>query len=115
HYDFDAQHDRFNHPSGIVLLTPQGTVSRYLFGIRFLPRDLKLGLMEASQGQVGSLVDQFLLYCFHYDQSNGKYAFAVMNAVRVGGALTALALVVLLFRLWRREPRRPQPQPEATS
>jgi protein SCO1/2 len=115
HYAYDAKHDRYNHPSGVVLLTPQGKVSRYLFGIRFLPRDLKLGLMEASQGQVGSLVDQFLLFCFHYDQATGKYAFAVMNAVRVGGALTALALGVALLRLWRRERHRPHPQPEATT
>jgi len=90
-------------------------VSRYLFGIRFLSRDLKMGLMEASQGQVGSLVDQFLLYCFHYDQATGKYAFAVMNAVRVGGALTALVLGVTLFRFWRHEQRRPKPLTEATT
>jgi protein SCO1/2 len=114
-YEYDAKHDRYNHPSGVVLLTPGGRVSRYLFGIRFLPRDLKLGLVEASAGQVGSLVDQFLLFCFHYDQAGGKYAFAVMNAVRLGGALTALALGVVLIRLWRRERRRPAPQPEAAT
>jgi protein SCO1/2 len=113
HYDYDSKHDRFNHPSGVVVLTPEGNVSRYLFGINYPPRDLKLGLMEASQGQVGSLVDQFLLYCFHYDQATGKYAFAVMNAIRAGGALTVLVLGALLLRLWRREKHR-LPQPEAT-
>jgi protein SCO1/2 len=112
HYAYDAKNDRYNHPSGIVFVTPQGKVSRYLFGIRYLPRDLKLGLMEASQGQVGSLVDQFLLYCFHYDQATGKYAFAVMNAVRAGGVLTVLTLCALLIRLWRRD-RRPQLHPKA--
>jgi protein SCO1/2 len=113
HYVYDAKHDRYSHPSGVVILTPEGKVSRYLFGIRYPPRDLKLGLMEASQGQVGSLVDQFLLYCFHYDPATGAYAFAVMNAIRLGGGLTVLALGVLLYRLWRRE-RRPLPRPEAT-
>jgi protein SCO1/2 len=118
-YSFDEKHDRFNHPSGIVLVTPQGKVSRYLFGIRYPPRDLRLGLMEASAGQVGSVVDQFLLFCFHYDESRGKYAFAVMNAVRIGGGLTVLALGVALFRLWRRESsgrsRKPVRQSEATT
>ncbi len=113
HYAYDAAHDRYNHPSGVVLLTPAGRVSRYLFGIRFPARDLKLGLIEASAGQVGSVVDQFLLFCFHYDQSSGKYAFAVMNAVRLGGALTALVMGVVLFRLWRREGRPAPPQAEA--
>jgi protein SCO1/2 len=113
HYAYDAKHDRYNHPSGVVILTPEGRVSRYLFGIRFLPRDLKLGLIEASAGQVGSVVDQLLLFCFHYDQAGGKYAFAVMNAVRAGGALTTLVLGAVLFRVWRRERRRPVPQPEA--
>jgi protein SCO1/2 len=102
-YEFDVKDDRYNHPSGIVLITPEGKVSRYLFGIRYSPRDLKLGLMEASAGQVGSVVDQFLLFCFHYDASQGRYGFAVMNAVRVGGGLTVLLLIVGVVRLTRRE------------
>ena len=115
HYAYDAEHDRYNHPSGVVVLTPDGRVSRYLFGIRFPARDLKLALVEGSAGQVGSLVDQVLLYCFHYSPTGGKYDFAVMNAVRALGALTALALGVMLFRLWRRERRRVAPQTEATT
>jgi protein SCO1 len=103
HYTFDAKHDRFNHPSGIMILTPEGRVSRYLFGIRFLSRDLKLGVMEASDGKVGSVVDQLLLFCFHYDPATGAYSFAVKNAVRAGGVLTVLVMGAMLFRLWRRE------------
>jgi protein SCO1/2 len=110
-YAFDAKHDRFNHPSGVVLLTPDGRVSRYLFGIRFPARDLKLGLIEASEGRVGSLVDQLLLFCFHYDQDNGSYA---LSAVRIAGALTVVVLGLFLGRLWRKDLRRPNPQPEAT-
>jgi protein SCO1/2 len=113
-YAFDAEHDRYSHPSGVVVLTPQGRVSRYLFGIRFLSRDLKLGLVEASEGRIGSVVDQLLLFCFHYDRETGKYSFAIINAVRAAAALTVLALGVMLVRLWWRESRRPTPQPEAT-
>jgi protein SCO1/2 len=115
HYSFDEKHDRYNHPSGIMILTPEGKVSRYLFGIRFLSRDLKLGVIDASEGRVGSMVDQLLMFCFHYDQETGTYSFAVKNAVRAGGVLTVLVMAVTLFRLWRRERRRPAPQPEATA
>jgi protein SCO1/2 len=114
-YAFDAKNDRYNHPSGVVILTPDGRVSRYLFGIRYPSRDLKLGLIEASAGQVGSVVDQFLLFCFHYNPASGKYAFAVMNAVRLAGGLTALVLGVALVRLWRRERSLTHTTPEATT
>jgi protein SCO1/2 len=110
HYSYDAKHDRFNHPSGIMILTPEGRVSRYLFGIQYSPRDLKLGIVEASNGQVGSVVDQFLLFCFHYDRENGSYA---MTAVRTGGAIMVLLLAIWLFRLWRRESRPVPPPPPA--
>jgi protein SCO1/2 len=109
-YAYDAKHDRFNHPSGIMILTPEGRVSRYLFGIRYSPSDLKLGIVEASNGQVGSMIDQFLLFCFHYDRENGSYA---MTAVRSGGAIMVLVLGTWLFRLWRREARAIPPPPPA--
>jgi protein SCO1/2 len=118
-YAFDAKHDRYNHPSGIMILTPQGRVSRYLFGIRFLARDLKFGIVEASEGRVGSLVDQLMLFCFHYDAETGRYSFAIKNAVRAGGVLTVMAIAGCLARQWRRErksagpagPIGPVPQP----
>jgi protein SCO1 len=105
-YAFDAAHDRFNHASGITVLTPDGRVSRYLFGIQFLSRDLRLALVEASAGKVGSLTDQFLLYCFHYDAESGKYRFAIMTAMRLGAALTLGFLAAFVIRSWRRERRR---------
>jgi protein SCO1/2 len=111
-YAFDAKHDRYNHPSGVTILTPDGRVSRYLFGIRFLPRDLKLGIVEASDGRVGSFVDQLLLFCFHYDRDTGSYA---LSAVRAAGALTVVLLGAFLYRLWRREAKQPDPLPEATA
>jgi protein SCO1 len=105
---YDAPHDRFNHASGITVLTPEGRVSRYLFGIRFAARDLRLAIVEASAGKVGSLTDQFLLFCFHYDPATGKYFFAIMTAMRIGGTLTVGILAAFLIRAWRRE-RRGQP------
>jgi protein SCO1/2 len=105
-YAFDAAHDRFNHASGITVLTPDGRVSRYLFGIQFPSRDLRLALVEASAGNVGSLTDQFLLYCFHYDAESGKYRFAIMTAMRLGAALTVGFLAALVICSWRRERRR---------
>jgi protein SCO1/2 len=105
-YAFDAAHDRFNHASGITVLTSDGRVSRYLFGIRFAARDLRLAIVEASAGKVGSVTDQFLLYCFHYDPATGKYLFAIMTAMRIGGALTVAILAVFLVRAWRQDRRR---------
>jgi protein SCO1 len=106
---YDEKQDLFAHGSGIVLVTPKGRVSRYLFGISFPARDLRLGLVEASQGHVGSVVDQMLLYCYHYDPATGRYAAAAMALVRLGGAATALALVTFLGVAWLRERRRARP------
>jgi protein SCO1/2 len=103
HYAFDDKHDRYNHPSGVTTLTPEGRISRYLFGIRFLSRDLKLGIVEASEGRVGSIVDQMMLFCFHYDQETGAYSFAIKNAVRAGGVLTVIGIGIMVYRLRRRE------------
>ena len=102
-YKYDPVHDQFNHASGIVVLTPAGKVSRYFYDVRFSPRDLRLGLVEASQGQIGSPIDQVLLYCFHYDPTLGKYGPTILNLVRLGGVLTMIAVGLLFFVLWRRE------------
>jgi protein SCO1/2 len=106
---YDEKQDLFAHGSGVVLLTPQGRVSRYLLGIGFPARDLRLGLVEASQGHVGSVVDQMLLYCYHYDPATGGYAATAMGLVRLGGVLTVLALVAFLGVAWLRERRRARP------
>ena len=112
HYVYDPKLNQFIHASGIMLLTPEGRISRYLLGVKFLPRDLRLGLVEASDHKIGSPVDQVLLYCFHYDPEKGKYTASVMNFVRAGGAVVVLALGVFGWVLWRRErrksPRTPQ-------
>jgi protein SCO1/2 len=105
-YRYDAKHDQYAHAAGIVVLTPKGKVARYFYDIRYRPRDLRLGLVEASGGKVGTLVDRVLLFCFHYDPEEGRYGLAVMNFVRLGGVLTMLGIGLFVFVLWRKERRR---------
>jgi protein SCO1/2 len=106
HYTYDPRNDQFAHASGILILTPAGRISRYFFDIRYSPRDVRLGLVEASANRIGSPVDQVLLFCFHYDPTEGKYGPAVMNFIRAGGVLTVLGLVTFITVLWRQERRR---------
>lgn len=101
-YVWDPSTQQFIHASGIMIVTPQGRMSRYFYGIEFAPRDLRLGLIEASAGKIGSPVDQVLLYCFHYDPETGKYGLVVMNVIRIAGALTVLLLGgAIIIYLWR--------------
>ena len=103
-YVYDAAIDQFAHPAVLTVLTKTGVVSRYLFGIEFAPRDLRLALVEAGEGHVGSAVDQALLYCYHYDPTNGKYGFVIMNVVRAAGVLTVVLLGLTIVRNVRRRP-----------
>src|SRR5262245_16857687 len=107
-YRYDAEKGQFAHASGIMLLTPQGKISRYFYGIEYSPRDLRLALVEASNNQIGSPVDQLLLFCYHYDPATGKYGAVVMNFVRLGGAATVLALGSILILFFRRDAKRSQ-------
>ena len=102
-YAWDPESAQFAHTTGIVIATPDGRLSRYLFGIDFAPRDLKFALIEASAGKIGTLADQLLLYCYHYDPRKGAYSFVAMNAVRIGGAVTVLALLGFVVLTLRRE------------
>lgn len=101
-YHWDEATNQFAHASAVYVATPQGRLARYFYGIEYAPRDLRLGLIEAAENKIGSPVDQLLLYCFHYDPATGKYGAAVMNLMRVGGVITVIALVALLFGLRRR-------------
>ena len=105
-YRYDERNDQYAHASGILVLTPAGKVSRYFYDIRYSPRDLRLGLVEASANRIGSAVDQVLLFCFHYDPAEGKYGLAIMNFIRLGGVLTLLAIGTLVAFLWRQERRK---------
>jgi protein SCO1/2 len=85
-----------------VTLTPDGTVARYHYGIEYPPRDVRLGLVEAADGAVGSAVDEVLLYCLRYDPASGRYSLAILNLVRAGGVLTVAAIGLFMFMSWRR-------------
>jgi protein SCO1 len=114
-YTYDPRNDQFAHASGILVLTPSGRVSRYFYDIRYSARDLRLGLVEASEGKVGSPVDKVLLYCFHYDPVEGKYGPVVMNFVRCGGVLTLAGIGTLLTVLWRQERRKARRKAESAA
>jgi protein SCO1 len=102
---WDEVSQQFAHASGIVVATPAGKLSRYFFGIDYAPRDIKFALMESTSERIGSLADQLLLYCYHYDPAQGNYGFVAMRAVRIGGAITLLALVGFVVMSLRREPQ----------
>ncbi len=106
-YVWDAPTKQFAHPSGVIVLTPDGRLARYLFGIEYGPRDLRYALVEASDGKVGNPADALLLYCYHYDPMTGRYGFVIMRALRLAGVATVLALGAFIFVMVRRE-RRPQ-------
>lgn len=100
-YHFDEATNQFAHASAIYVATPKGKLARYFYGIEYAPRDLRLGLIEASENKIGSPVDQLLLYCYHYDPATGKYGAVVMNMIRLGGIATLMAMITL-FVLLRR-------------
>jgi protein SCO1 len=101
-YQWDEESQQFAHVSGVLVTTPDGRLSRYFYGVEFSPKDLRLAIVDSSQGRLGSVVEELLLYCFHYDPSSGKYGAAFMNIMRLGGVLTFGLIVsfVVLMR-WR--------------
>lgn len=108
-YVYDEKTNEYAHASGMVILTPEGRVSRYFYGIDYPTRDVRLGLVEASQGQIGSPVDELLLLCLHYDPTNGKYGLAILNLVRAGGIMTIAAMVGFIGLSIRKDCRTQQP------
>jgi protein SCO1/2 len=105
-YRFDPDSKQWAHASAIMTVTPEGKFSRYFYGVEYSARDLRFGLVEASQGKIGSKVEQFLLYCFHYDPKTGKYSVAVMRIVRTAGAATLLTILGFWFLMYRQSRRR---------
>jgi protein SCO1/2 len=103
---YDRQTDQYGHAAVVMIATPDGRVARYLYGVQFEPSTLKLALLEASQGTIGSTWERFILYCYHYDANQGRYALAAMSIMRVGGALTVLVLSCLVGGFWLRDRRR---------
>jgi protein SCO1 len=105
-YAWDAETKQFAHPSGIVVLTPDGRLARYLFGIEYGPRDLRYAIVEASDGKVGNAADALLLYCYHYDPMTGRYGLVIMRALRLAGGATVLALAAFIVVMVRKERSR---------
>lgn len=105
-YVWDEETKQFAHPSGIIIVTPDGRPARYLFGIEYGPRDVRLALVEASAGKIGTAADQLLLFCYHYDPMTGRYGFVIMQVLRVAAVATVLALVAFIVVMVRREKKR---------
>jgi protein SCO1/2 len=105
-YRYDEESNQYVHASGIMVLTPDGVISRYFYGIEYSARDLKFGLLEASESRIGSPVDQLLLYCFHYDPTTGKYGVIVMNVVRLAGTTTAVLVIGFIVLMLIRDRKK---------
>ncbi|HTC45961.1 MAG TPA: SCO family protein [Candidatus Aquilonibacter sp.] len=100
-YQYDEKSNQYAHATAIMVLTPEGRISRYFYGVDFPPKDLRMGLVEASQGKIGNAVDAVLLYCYHYNPETGKYGALVGNILRLAAGATILLLGGLIFILWR--------------
>lgn len=106
HYRYDQQQQQFAHPAAIFILTPEGRISRYLYGARFRPLDVRFALAEASEGRSTITVERILLYCYHYDPKEGKYVMFASNFMKIGGLVTIAAILYFLWRMFRFERRR---------
>ena len=105
-YKWDERSNQFAHAGGIMVTTPEGKLSRYMYGIDYSPKDLKFGIMESSTNKIGSTTEQLLLYCYHYDPSTGKYGLAILRVMRLGGIATILAMGLMGFVFWRRNKKK---------
>jgi protein SCO1 len=102
-FTFDAKSNLFAHASGVLVLTPDGRISRYFYGVEYPGRDMRLGLVDASAGKIGSPIDHVLLFCYHYDPTTAKYSASILRIIRLGGVLTILCIVVGILISRRRE------------
>jgi protein SCO1 len=104
-YAYDPKSDQYAHPAGILIVTPEGKIARYYYGIDFSPRDVRLGLIEAANNTIGTPIDQVLLLCYHYDPLTGTYGVVIMNIIRLAGLVTVLALAGYMLVMFRRDRR----------
>lgn len=104
-YQYDPKTDQFAHAAGIILVTPKGKIAQYYYGVEYSARDMQLGIVEASHNKIGSLADQVLLYCYHYDPRTGKYGVVITNIVRAAGVATVLILGGFIFVMFRSDSR----------
>lgn len=113
HYAYDSANRQYAHAAAIMVLTPDGRIDRYFYGVQYPARDVRLGLVEASAGKIGTPTDQALLYCYQYDPMTGKYGLVVMNVVRAAGGLTVLVLGLFMWIMFRRDRKSPGVPPVA--
>ena len=106
HYAYDSSIRQYAHAAAIIVLTPDGRIDRYFYGVQYPARDVRLGLVEASEGKIGTLTDHALLYCYQYDPMTGKYGVVVMNVLRAAGGLTVLVLGIFMTVMFLRERKR---------
>lgn len=105
-YKFDEATNQFAHAGGIMVLTPEGKLSRYFYGIDYAPKDLKFGIMDSAQSKIGNPAEQLYLYCFHYDPATGKYGLAILRVIRLAGVATILGLLAMFFIFWRNNKKK---------
>jgi protein SCO1/2 len=104
-YKWDPTTEQFAHVSGVLVVTPDGRLSRYFYGIEYSPKELRLALVESGEGKVGSKIDELLLYCFHYDPESGRYGVVVMNLIRLAGVITVALMAGFILLMRRRDSR----------
>ncbi len=102
-YYYVEEQDEFAHPAVVFILSPEGKISRYLYGLNYEPKDLKFSLMEASEGKIGNTLEQLILFCYHYDATENTYVLFARNIMRLGGVITMVLLGAFLFFYWKRE------------
>ena len=103
HYRYDEKIEQYAHAAAIMILTPDGRMSRYLYGIKFKPSDLRFALTEAAEGKGKFTIDKLLLFCYHYDPQSRSYTLFATNVMRGGGVITVLVLGAMLYAFWRKE------------
>jgi protein SCO1/2 len=101
-YQYDPKSGQFSHATAIMIVTPEGKLAQYYYGVEYPPKDLRLGLIQASQNKIGTLADQVLLYCYHYDPTTGKYGAVISRVIQLSGGATVLGLGLFLMILIRR-------------
>jgi protein SCO1/2 len=105
-YQWDERSNQFAHAGGIMVVTPEGKMSHYLYGIDYAPKDVKFAVMEASENKIGGPTDKLLLYCYHYDPATGKYGLAILSVMRIASILTIMGIGAMVFVFWRRNKRK---------
>ena len=105
-YRYDKGQEQYAHSAAMMFLTPEGKVSRYLYGIEFRPNDMRLALVEAGERKIGSVMDRIMLFCYHYDPVTKKYGLYATNLMRAGGGMTVFVVGSVLIGFWRRNSRQ---------